>query len=55
MAPLTWGVARVLPEAAAAVARYSPTAKGAPAVAPILGLLAIPTEVVYMRPDEVIE
>ncbi|GMP59920.1 hypothetical protein CsSME_00023001 [Camellia sinensis var. sinensis] len=49
MAPLTQGVARIIPEAAAAAAR------GAPAVIPIPRLPVIPTEVIYIRLDGVLE
>lgn len=56
MAPRTLGVVCAVPEVAiaAAVAGDAP-AGGAPAIAPILGFTVIPTEIMYKRPDGVIE
>lgn len=51
MVPLTHGVARATPEFAAVAARGAAAAAAAPAP----GFPMIPTEVIYMRPDGVIE
>ncbi|KAI7988826.1 Protein MAINTENANCE OF MERISTEMS, partial [Camellia lanceoleosa] len=57
MAPLTPGVARAMLEiAVVSTARVGNVpVGGARAVAPIPGLPVIPTEIIYMRPDGVIE
>ncbi|XP_028098435.1 uncharacterized protein LOC114298128 [Camellia sinensis] len=56
MAPLTPGVARAVPEVVVALAAGAGDMLigGASAVAPIPGLLLFPTEIMYMRPDGVI-
>ncbi|GMP41659.1 hypothetical protein CsSME_00011680 [Camellia sinensis var. sinensis] len=56
MAPLTPGVARAVPEVVVALAAGASDMLigGASAVAPIPGLLLFPTEIMYMRPDGVI-
>lgn len=58
MVPLTPSVARAMPEVAAAAAAVGASGApggGAPAVASIPRFPVIPTEIVYMRPDGVIE
>ncbi|GMP81949.1 hypothetical protein CsSME_00036471 [Camellia sinensis var. sinensis] len=57
MAPLTPGVARVVPEVTTALATGASDVpiRGAPTVAPIPGLPVLLTEIVYMCPDGVIE
>lgn len=55
MAPLTSGVAHAIPEVAAATGAGDAPIGGGPAATPIPGLPVLRTEIMYIRPNGVIE